>query len=78
MKDWKTKNLSQARKEVLLETVIQDTYAMNCLLLPITICQKIEKQIARLFWGSTIEERKSHWANWSTLTMPKPKGGVGF
>lgn len=76
MRDWKEKTLSQARKEVLIKTVIQaiPSYAMNCFLFPLTLCQEIEKASARFFWGSTIEERKCHWAGWDILTTSKAKG----
>lgn len=80
MKDWKEKSLSQAGKEVLLKAVIQaiPTYAMNCFLFPLTFCQEIEKASARSFWGSTIENRKCHWAGWDVLTTSKAMGGIGF
>lgn len=80
MKEWKEKSLSQAGKEVLIKSVIQSipSYTMNCFLFPITLCQEIEQATARFFWGSSIEERKSHWAKWDILTSPKAKGGLGF
>lgn len=80
LKEWKEKSLSQAGKEVLLKAVIQaiPSYAMNCFLFPLTTCQEIEKEGARFFWGSTLEDRKCHWVNWSKLTTAKANGGVGF
>lgn len=54
------------------------TYAMNCFLFPLTLCQEIERAYAHFFWGSTIEDRKCHWASWDILTTPKAKGGIGF
>lgn len=79
MKGWKEKSLSQAGREVLIKSIIQSipSYAMNCFLLPLTVCQKIEKATARFFWGSTIENRKSHWAKWNILTTSKVRGGIG-
>lgn len=80
IKDWKEKSLSQAGKEVLIKAVLQSipSYVMNCFLLPITLCQDIEAATARFFWGSTIEDRKNHWARWDILTTAKAKGGMGF
>lgn len=80
MKDWKEKNLLQAGKEVLIKAIIQaiPAYSMNCFLFPFTICQEIERATARFFWGSTIEDKKCHWAGWDILTTLKAKGGVGF
>lgn len=69
LKEWKEKSLSQAGNEVILKAVIQafPSYAIE-----------IEKEVARFFWGSTLEDNKCHWANWSKLTMAKTNGGVGF
>lgn len=80
MKDWKEQSLSQAGREVLIKTILQaiPAYSMNCFLLPITTCQDIEKATARFFWGSTLEERKTHWAAWDILITTKANGGLGF
>lgn len=80
MKDWKEKSLSQAGKEVLIKAVIQaiPSYSMNCFLFPITTCQEIERATSRFFWGSTVEDRKCHWASWDILTSSKSNGGIGF
>lgn len=53
-------------------------YSMNCFLFPITTCQEIERTTARFFWGSTLEDRKTHWAAWDILTTAKANGGMGF
>lgn len=80
MKEWKEKSISLAGKEVFLKSVIQSipTYAMSCSLFLITLCQKIERASSQFFWGSTIEDRKNHWAAWDVLTTSKAKGGIGF
>lgn len=80
MKGWKEKSLSHAGREVLLKSVIQSipSYAMNYFALLVTLCQEIEKTTTRFLWGSTVENRKSHWASWNVLTTAKAKGGIGF
>lgn len=80
MKDWKERSLSQAGKEVLIKTVIQaiPSYLMNCFLFPIRTCQEIEKATTLFLWGSTIDDKKCHWAAWDILTTPKAAGGIGF
>lgn len=80
MKEWKEKSLSQAGKEVLIKAVIQSipSYAMNCFLFPTSLCQDIEREAARFFWGSTLDERKCHWMCWGALTKPNAVGGIGF
>lgn len=80
MKDWKEKLLSQSGKEILIKAVIQaiPSYFMNGFLFPITTCQEIERATSRFFWGSTVEDRKQHWAGWDILTTKKAEGGIGF
>ncbi|KAK6159063.1 hypothetical protein DH2020_006377 [Rehmannia glutinosa] len=80
LKSWKEKSLSWARKEILIKSVIQalPMYVMNCFLLPTSVCQEIEKAIARLWWGYEQGERKCHWVNWSKMTESKDKGDLGF
>ena len=47
LQGWEGKLLSQARREVLIKSVIQaiPTYTMSCFKLPITLCHEIEKLI---------------------------------
>lgn len=51
LKGWKDKLLSKAEKEVLLKAVIQaiPSYAMSYFLFPSTLCEEIEKAMARFF-----------------------------
>lgn len=78
--DWKDRSLSQSGKEILIKAVVQaiPSYTMNCFLLPITICQEIEKASARFFWRARSGERKHHWICWDLLTKGKSKGGIRF
>ncbi|XP_060965258.1 uncharacterized protein LOC133034228 [Cannabis sativa] len=49
---WDGEFLSHAGKEILLKTVIQSlpTYAMSVFLIPLGICQDIEKIMANFWW----------------------------
>ncbi|KAM6555062.1 hypothetical protein CsatB_015824 [Cannabis sativa] len=49
---WDGKFLSRAGKEILLKTVIQSlpTYAMSVFLIPLKICNDIEKLMASFWW----------------------------
>ena len=50
---WKGKLLSQARREVLLKSVIQaiPTYTMGCFKIPMGLCNEIEAMIKKFRWG---------------------------
>ena len=53
LQGWEGKLLSQARREVLIKTVIQaiPTYAMGYFKLPIGLCNEIEVLIRKFWWG---------------------------
>ena len=72
--------LSQARREVLVKSVIQaiPTYAMGCFKLPLGLCDDIEIMIRKFWWGQRRNRRKIHWIRWSELTKSKMVGGMGF
>ncbi|XP_024178363.1 uncharacterized protein LOC112184337 [Rosa chinensis] len=78
--NWKAKILSCAEKEILIKTVAQmmPLYAMNCYLLPKTLCDDVHKLCASFFWGDTNDKRKIHWRSWERLCLTKHEGGMGF
>lgn len=80
LQGWKTKLLSQAGREVLLKAVVQaiPTFAMSCFKLPIGLCNEMEMQIRKFWWGECGGQRKIHWKSWETLCKPKLGGGMGF
>lgn len=59
MQGWKSKLISQGRKETLIKSVVQTipTYAMPCFLLPKSICNKLDG-ITRNFWWKGNPEHK--------------------
>lgn len=63
---WKKKKLrSQARKEILLKTVVQviPIFAMSCFKLHVGLCRDIEMMIWKFWWGQRGDRRKFHWKN---------------
>ncbi|KAL3813124.1 hypothetical protein ACJIZ3_014392 [Penstemon smallii] len=77
---WKSKNLSQAGRAILIKSVAQamPTYQMSTFLLPISICDMLDK-IARKFWWGENERGNSFYLRcWSSLCLPKACGGLGF
>ncbi|XP_028097038.1 uncharacterized protein LOC114296911 [Camellia sinensis] len=77
---WKESFLSQAGREVLLNSVLMamPNYAMSCFKLSVSLSKKINAAIARFWWGSQGDERKVHWLSWPKLSACKKRGGLGF
>ena len=80
LQGWEGKLLSQAKREVLIKSVIQaiPTYTMSCFKLPITLCHEIEKLIRKFWCGQRGDRRKVHWVRWEEMCNHKDKGGMGF
>lgn len=60
MKGWKEKFLTQARRETILEAVLQTilSYVMGCFHLLVFVCNQIEALNAMFFWRGNIEDEK--------------------
>ncbi|XP_062005868.1 uncharacterized protein LOC133723047 [Rosa rugosa] len=73
---WKAKVLSCAGKEILIKAIAQTMplYAMNCYLLPKSLCDDIHQLCASFFWGDTDEKKKIHWRSWEKLCLTKQEG----
>ena len=76
LRGWKKKFLINARKEVLLKSVVlaMPTYAMACCKLPKALCRRM----ANFWWGRSEENRRIHWLGWMKLSEIKGKCGLGF
>lgn len=77
---WSKKYLSPAGKDILIKSVAMalPVYSMNCFLLPITICDEINRVISSFWWGTENGKRKIPWVAWNRLSLPKKEGGLGF
>lgn len=77
---WKTKFLSLAGRQVLAQTTLSSIpyYIMQSTLLPVDICDYIDKKIRSFIWGSSHSERKCHLVSWSKVTKAKDEGGLGI
>ena len=55
IKGWRNKLLSQAGKGVLIKSVAQaiPTYSMSVFLLPVSVCDEIQKMMNSSWWGSS-------------------------
>lgn len=77
---WSKKFLSPAGKEILIKSVAMalPVYSMNCFLLPLTICDEINRVLSSFWWGTENGKRKISWVAWNRLSFPKKEGGLGF
>lgn len=77
---WQTRFLSTALKETLIKVMAyaMPIYSMNVFQLPMKLYSKIDKMIARFWWGTTPENHKISWITWKKLIISKKGGRLGF
>lgn len=63
---WKTKNLSFAGRENLVQAVTSTVpnYTIQILKLPNYVCDKINRLNMNFLWGDTMEKKKAHLVKW--------------
>ncbi|KAL0355215.1 UNVERIFIED_CONTAM: putative mitochondrial protein [Sesamum radiatum] len=76
---WNERNLSQARKMVMIKSVIQSipTYALSIFRLPHSLLNEIQSLTSSFFWDNK-DKRKIHWINWHQMCKIREDGGLGF
>ncbi|WCJ39636.1 RNA binding RNA-directed DNA polymerase [Euphorbia peplus] len=77
---WKVKNLSFVGRLMLIKSVTSSilTYSMQTVLLPSSICSKLDACNQNFLWGSEPNARKIHLVNWNEVCKPKNEGGLGI
>jgi hypothetical protein len=77
---WSEKLLSAAGKEVMIKAVAQaiPTYIMSVFQLSKALCEELEREVRRYWWGESEGARKTHWLAWQKFTKSKSQGGLGF
>ncbi|VVA28775.1 PREDICTED: reverse mRNAase [Prunus dulcis] len=77
---WKLNLLSQVGREVLIKSVATavPAYPVSCFLRPTTLCNTINSNLGRFWWGHDGDHGKIHWHSWKKLCTPKAVGGMGF
>lgn len=53
-------------------------YVMSCFLLPISLCEDIERAVCNFWWEGSDNSRKIHWTSKAKLFKPKKERGMGF
>ncbi|KAK9991108.1 hypothetical protein SO802_026093 [Lithocarpus litseifolius] len=77
---WKTRFLSFAGRAVLVKSVMAaiPNHVMQGRILPVHLCDKLDKINRDFLWGSTNEKRKLHLVGWSKIITDKENGGLGI
>ena len=77
---WKSKFLSLAGRHTLVKSVLTTmlNYVMQTSLLPISVCNSLDKLSRNFLWGDTDCTRKTHLVNWKTMCLSEKKRGLGI
>lgn len=55
------------------------SYSMGVFLLPVSLCQDLEKVMCKYLWRIDSKKDKGiHWLRWNNLYKRKSIGGMGF
>ncbi|XP_024045337.1 uncharacterized mitochondrial protein AtMg00310-like [Citrus sinensis] len=77
---WQHKFFSSGGKEVLIKVVAQavPTFAMSVFKILLGLCEEIQKEVAKFWWGTDGKKKGIHWRSWEKLSKAKIRGGMGF
>ncbi|XP_061365237.1 uncharacterized protein LOC133308608 [Gastrolobium bilobum] len=77
---WNHTSLSLAGRITLSKDVLSaiTAYTMQVSVVPLGICNDIEKHIRRFLWGSNRASTRPHLVAWDQLCMDKDHGGLGL
>lgn len=81
---WKSINISQAGRVVLLKSTLDSlpSYWLSLFKLPKAVENKIEVMRRKFFWGfnktNNLERSKMHLLKWYVVCKPKQYGGLGL
>uniref|UniRef100_A0A803QAN7 Reverse transcriptase domain-containing protein n=1 Tax=Cannabis sativa TaxID=3483 RepID=A0A803QAN7_CANSA len=81
LEGWRAKNLSQAGRTTLVGSVLQSVpcYAMSTALVPKTVCDELDRIVARFWWiGNSEKQRYRSFKSWADICQPKRCGGLGL
>lgn len=79
LQTWNKHNISKAGKLTLLKTAAQSipNFWMNLLLIPLDICDTIEKKMNAFWWLNGGRSGGIKWLSWDKLCEVKETGGLG-
>ena len=77
---WKAHSLSFAGRATLVQTVSSTVpnYNMQTVMIPKSVCNRLDKINRDFLWGDTIDKKRVHLVKWSKVCRPKKYGGLGI
>ncbi|CAL1381633.1 unnamed protein product [Linum trigynum] len=77
---WKARSLSLAGRVTLAVSVLNalPNYVMQTAVLPISVCDTIDRKVRAFVWGAEEGRGKAHLVKWETICKPKEEGGLGL
>jgi hypothetical protein len=80
LSNWKNQFLSQARKEILIKTIVHaiPSYSMGVFKIPTSLCKELNDLMQSFWWNHMSKNSKIHWMSWRNLGRSKAIGGLGF
>ncbi|XP_074378628.1 uncharacterized protein LOC141720172 [Apium graveolens] len=79
LQGWANKDISKHGKLTLLSSATQvlPSFWMNVFLIPIGICEDIERKMNGFLWGRGVTGKGVRWMSWARMCRPKGCGGLG-
>lgn len=62
----------------VLSTIPYYVMVIQTALLPLGVCEKLERLMRQFLWESTDEKKKVHLVKWEQVIQPKRQGGLGI
>ena len=80
MEGWKTKYLSYAGRIILVQSILTTLplYPMQSSIVPINLCNSIDRMVRKFQWGGSNDNKKIHLIKWETVTNEKEQWGLGL
>lgn len=54
------------------------SYSMQTMLLPVSVCDRLDRLSRDFLWGDTLEKKKIHLVKWDKVCKSKECGGLGI
>lgn len=79
IQSWDGRILGRGGRDVLIRNVAQSipNYAMGVFLLPLGMCQDLERMMAKYYWKSS-KGAGIPWMSWERMARSKEAGGLGY